>query len=261
MGEIPAGPPLWRRLALLYYVPASALGFLLFGVGGLLLTVVSALIYFVVPSRRRSALGQRVIHTLFYVFVGYLRLARLIRFDFSAVDALRGAGPLIVAPNHPCLLDAVFIISRLPRMTCVMKARILDNPVLGGGARLAGYIRNDSPSVLINSALAQLAAGHQLLLFPEGTRTVTAPLNELKGGFAMIATRAEVAVQIIRLETSSGFLGKCWNWSQLPNFPLHYRATLGECLMPEPEENSRAFMERVRSSMLRTMPDIGNGCD
>lgn len=256
--DFPAGSTWLRRLALVYYLPAAALGFVIFGVGGLLLTIFSALVYFILPRRRRAILGRWIIHTLFAIFVGYLRLTRLIRFDYTALDALRETGALIIAPNHPSLLDAVFIISRLPRVACVMKAAILDNPVLGGGARLAGYIRNDSPGTLVHHALEQLAAGHQLLLFPEGTRTVNPPLNELKGGFAMIATRAGVPVQTIRLETSSAFLGKNWSWTQVPHFPLQYRARLGERLAPEAGESSRDFMERVRISMLREQPGIGN---
>jgi hypothetical protein len=74
----------------------------------------------------------------------------------------------------------------------------------------------------------------------------------------MIATRADVPVQTIRLETSSGFLGKRWSWARLPPFPLHYRASLGERLTPEEGENSRDFMERVRISMLRDLSGIGN---
>ena len=57
-------------------------------------------------------------------------------------------------------------------MVCITKASIWDNWFLGGGARLAGYIRNDAPVNLIRRSVAELRAGHQLLVFPEGTRTL-----------------------------------------------------------------------------------------
>jgi 1-acyl-sn-glycerol-3-phosphate acyltransferase len=238
-------------LALVYYVPAFLLGFVIFGVGGLVYTVVSSLLYWLVPRWRRAAVGQRVIYGLFQFFVTYLRVSGLVRVDFRALDSLRGDGPLILAPNHPSLLDAVFVISRLPRVSCVMKAAILDNPVLGGGARLADYIRNDSAGTLVNGAVERLQKGELLLLFPEGTRTVTPPLNaELKGGFALIAQRAGVAVQIIHIRASSGFLGKHWPWYRLPELPLSYEARLGERLVPGESEPPRDFVERVRQAML-----------
>ncbi len=31
---------------------------------------------------------------------------------------------LIIAPNHPSLIDVVLVASRLPRVTCIMKAEI-----------------------------------------------------------------------------------------------------------------------------------------
>jgi hypothetical protein len=42
------------------------------------------------------------------------------------------------------MFDAMVVVARLPRGACVMKAELLRNIILGGGARLAGYIRNDS---------------------------------------------------------------------------------------------------------------------
>ena len=109
-----------------------------------------------------------------------------------------------------------------------MKAKIWDNPVLGGGARLAGYIRNDSPRGMVRQAASELRAGHCLLVFPEGTRTRSRPVNRFKGGFALIAKRAGAPVQTVFIETDSPFLGKGWPAFKRPRFPVVYRVRLGE---------------------------------
>ena len=73
----------------------------------------------VMPARAGRWLGRRV---AMYAFRGYLatmEAAGAWCLDVEALDALREAGPLIVAPNHPCLLDAVLLISRLPDALCV----------------------------------------------------------------------------------------------------------------------------------------------
>jgi 1-acyl-sn-glycerol-3-phosphate acyltransferase len=135
---------------------------------------------------------------------------------------------VIIAPNHPCLLDAVFVISRVPNTGCIMKAQIWDNVVLGGGARLAGYIRNDSPRSMVRQAARELRAGHPLLVFPEGTRTRSGPVNEFRGGFALVAKRAGAPVQTVFIETDNPFLSKGWPLFKRPRFPLVYRVRLGE---------------------------------
>ena len=111
-------------------------------------------------------------------FRSYLAMMEMLgawRLDLSSLDALKDDGALIIAPNHPCLLDAVLIVSRLPNAMCVMKRALLGNILLGPGARLAHYVRNDSLRPLMNSAAEELRQGAQLLLFPEGTRSVGDP--------------------------------------------------------------------------------------
>jgi 1-acyl-sn-glycerol-3-phosphate acyltransferase len=216
----------WARTAYEYF--GLCLGYVYFGALGLLVTLVSAALYPLLSRQVGSNLARGVIGMAFRSFLALLRAAGLLRVDLSALDALRGERGLIIAPNHPCMLDAVFVISRIPRVACIMKAQIWDNPVLGGGARLAGYIRNDSPRGMVRQAASELQAGHSLLVFPEGTRTRSRPVNQFKGGFALIAKRASAPVQTVFIETDNPFLGKGWPAFKRPAFPLVYRVRLGE---------------------------------
>jgi 1-acyl-sn-glycerol-3-phosphate acyltransferase len=221
-----AHPLRWARTA--YEYIWLCLGYAYFGGLGLLVTLVSAVLYPLLPRQVGSHLARSVIGTLFRSFLALLRAAGLLRVDLSALDALRGERGVIIAPNHPSLLDAVFVISRIPGVACIMKAKIWDNPVLGGGARLAGYIRNDSPRGMVRQAASEVQAGHSLLVFPEGTRTRSRPINRFKGGFALIAKRAGAPVQTVFIETDNPFLGKSWPAFKRPRFPLVYRVRLGE---------------------------------
>jgi 1-acyl-sn-glycerol-3-phosphate acyltransferase len=110
----------------------------------------------------------------------------------------------------------------------IMKAALWHNLMLGGGARLAGYIRNDSPNGMIRLAIAATRNGSQLLIFPEGTRTRGRPVNEFKPGFGLIAKKADVPIQTVFIETNSPFLGKGWPLFKKPAFPLCYRVRLGQ---------------------------------
>lgn len=100
--------------------------------------------------------------------------------------------------------------------------------MLGGGARLAGYIRNDLPTGMIRLSIAATRKGSQLLIFPEGTRTRGQSVNAFKPGFALIAKKADAPIQTVFIETNSPFLGKDWPLFKKPVFPLRYSVRLGQ---------------------------------
>src|SRR6266705_2923648 len=160
-------------------------GLLVFGLMCLVWSGVASLLCHLLPKERGRLVGRRITSYGFRCYLWLLALTGTFRFDLRALDALREAGPLIIAPNHPSLLDAVMVLSRLPDVTCVMKADLIDNPIYGASARFSDYIRNDGFMGAATQAIANLKGGSQLLLFPEGTRTTRRPINRLKGGAAL----------------------------------------------------------------------------
>jgi len=124
-----------------------------------------------------------------------------------------------------------------------MKSSLMNSPFLGPGARLARYIRSDPPRRMIHEAVAELRRGGIVLLFPEGTRTRRAPLNELQAGVGIIARRAGVPVQTLIIETDSPYLGKGWPLFRRPSFPVHYRMRLGRRF--DPPGDVRELMQEM----------------
>lgn len=227
-----------------------AVGLLYWAVFGGLLTLIGGPLHLMLPRRSGERLGRFLLHYLFRSFVVYLRLADLVRLDSAALGRLGArSGPAVVAPNHISLWDVVFIIARLPNAVCVMKKSILGNPVLGGGARLAGYIANDGMGRMIRSAAAALTENAQLLLFPEGTRTRHDALwiNPVKGGCAIIALRANVPVYPVFIRSDTRYLEKGWPLWKRPEFPIHVHIEVGEPLIPAAGESSQAFTARLQS--------------
>ena len=219
---------MFRVIRSLYEYLVLYIGLLYFAIAGMAFTVLCAVLYLLLPRKVGVWFGRNAIGLLFRSYLAMLRATGLVKLDLSAFDNLRGEKGLIVAPNHPSLLDAVFVISRLPDIACIMKADIRDSLVLGGGARLAGYIRNDTAGNMVREAARELRSGQQLLVFPEGTRTRSEPVNAFKGGFALIAKQAGAPLQTVFIETDNPFLGKGWPILKKPPLPLVYRARLGE---------------------------------
>ena len=237
-------------------------GLLVFGLMCLIWSGVAALLCHLLSEARGRGFGRRVTSCGFRCYLGLLTLTGAFRFDLRALDALREAGPLIIAPNHPSLLDAVMVLSRLPNVACIMKAGLIDNPIYGASARLAGYIRNDDFIGGVTQAVESLRAGGQLLVFPEGTRTTRAPVNPLMGGAALVSKRSGVPIQTVLIETTSPFLSKGWRLHRIPSLPVCYRVRLGRRFMPKDDlRETIAELEAYLASELgcrNGMDAVGN---
>ena len=222
-------------------------GFAGLGVICLAWTPFALLFNVVLPPLPRRRLGRLAVVIGFHGYLRYLALIGVAHCDLSELDRLRDQGPLILAPNHPGLLDAVMVLSRLPSLTCIVKASLFDSIFFGAGARMAGYIRNDTLIGVVKNASVALKSGSQLLMFPEGTRTTEPPLNPLKGGLALTAARSGMPVQLLIIETDSNFLGKGWSFFGGTDFPVHYRIRLGRRFDPPREASS--FLPRLEAEM------------
>jgi 1-acyl-sn-glycerol-3-phosphate acyltransferase len=188
--------------------------------------------YFLLPQRLGTAAGRRGIMMGFRIYAWSLSLTGTYRLDLRAVDSLKGGPPVILAPNHPCLIDALLILTRHPNLVCVMKSQLMRNVFLGSGSRLARYVKNDSSRQMVKESVAHLRRGALLLLFPEGTRTIRSPINSLVGSVGLIAKHANVPVQTLLIETDSPYLSKGWPLFRRPDLPITYRVRLGKRFDP-----------------------------
>ena len=229
----------------------------LLGIGCLVWTAFSLPLSLILPSRRGKWLGRWMATLGFRAYLIALRVIGLARFDIGALDVLRSAGPLIIVPNHPGLLDALMVLSRLPNVTCIFKASLINNPLWGAGARLAGYVRNDLFTGSVNLAVEELHHGSQLLLFPEGTRTEPWPLGEFQVGAAYVSYRSGVPIQTIIIEQDSHFLGKGWPLLKRPDMPMHFRIRLGERFAPPADP--KAFTTTLRQYFLSEVGSARRG--
>lgn len=249
-----SGLRMWLRIP--WDCFGMAVSILYWGVFGSLLTLIGGPLHVLLPKESGERLGRCFLHHLFRWFTALLKVLGLVTVESSGLNELaKSAKPLILAPNHIALWDAVFIIARIPRTVCVMKKSILRNPVLGGGARLAGYIANEGTTRMIRDAADSLSRGGQLLLFPEGTRTKSGErwINSLKGGCAIVALRAKVPVHPVFIRSNTRFLEKGWPVWKRPVFPIHISIETGAPLVPESGETAQQFTKRLESAFEREL--------
>ena len=219
------------------------LGYLGLGLICLTVSVMALPMRMALPRVLSKRWGRQLVGATFRVYLRFLSVMGACRFDLAALDTLRSGPALVIAPNHPCLLDALMILSRLPGSVCIMKADIVNSPFFGAGSRLVGYIRNMPLRTMVQLSMADLHQGSHLLLFPEGTRTSRFPVGAMQGTTGLIAKHAGVAVQTVFIETDSGFLGKGWSVWRTPKMPITYRIRLGKRF--DPPQNTALFVSEL----------------
>lgn len=206
--------------------------------------------------KRHRELGQSFLGLAFKLYVGFLETVGIIRIFDDELKAVKDVdGPLIIASNHPAIWDALLLIRRFGRVSCVMKTKLLSNPLLGGGARFAGFIASSPRMETIRVAKERLEEGGRLLLFPEGTRTrkESGVINVFRPGLAMLAQQSGAQVLPVFISTNSRYLEKgCPIW-KMPELPISISIRVGEAVIIEPDEGIRDFTERLEGIFKRAL--------
>lgn len=213
----------WRKLRLsrVWRVPATGIGFALFGLGGAVLSLsVFPVLYFMpVSHAQRAIYTRRVIGSVFRNYVRVLRWLGLLSYEFHRVEQLHRPGQLIIA-NHPSLLDVVFLMG-LTDASCVVKASLWRNPFTAIAVRAANYVSNDDPD-LFKRCLDTFKAGHSLIIFPEGTRTKPDQPMVFHRGPSNLALSAGMAITPVVIRCEPATLLKNQHWYDISAQPPHY---------------------------------------
>jgi hypothetical protein len=247
MADAPSAHP--SRLRLMRDGAICAAGFAVYGALATGVTVGCLLAALETRGTARKRVCQQLIHCGVRAWAAVMEKLGVYHVDFpaeevAALQALRGA---VIAPNHPCLFDATLFLARLPRLTCLMKRSIVRNPFMGGSSSLAGYLPNAHGAAFIRQGRDALLAGENLLIFPEGTRTVQAPVNPFRKGFALIASLADAPVQTVFIQMSVPYLGKRWPLYRVPVLPIQVRVRLGRQFQPGEAADAKAFGAEIEA--------------
>ena len=208
-------------------------------------------------SRARRA--DRTRFLIYLVFGGFVRLLQFLcvcRVEFeNRAELAECRGRLIVA-NHPSILDVVFLMSINPRIQCIVKHQLSRNIILRGVIKWADFIRNDlEPDEILDRCAEAIDEGSNLLIFPEGTRTVPGRPITLQRGFANIAIFTQAGIQIVLINCDQPFLCKGYPWYRSPRERVRFRVSVSECweVSDYPDSLHRPLIARRLLSELQAL--------
>ena len=119
----------------------------------------------------------------------------------------------VMVANHLSLLDILVLFRLFRHFKWVSKIENFKIPCIGWNMRLNGYIplrRGDRESVVQMMAACEktLAEGNSIMMFPEGTRSLTGELKEFKTGAFELALKTRRPILPILLAGTSNALPK-----------------------------------------------------
>ncbi|MCQ8889877.1 1-acyl-sn-glycerol-3-phosphate acyltransferase [Pseudoalteromonas carrageenovora] len=217
-----------RVLGLFWRIIATGLCFSIFGVGGLFLTLL------VFPAQRlfqRCPIKQKenaraVVHYSFKFFVALMHYTGAIRFHIKDKVHLANLKGELVLANHPSLIDVVVLISVIKNVDCVVKAHLFKNPFMRGVIKSTGYISNEDSQELLRECEQTLKRGNNLIVFPEGTRTVPHNTLKFKRGAANIALRCHAPITTVLIKMKPNTLTKGTPWYKVAPYQAHFSMQL-----------------------------------
>jgi 1-acyl-sn-glycerol-3-phosphate acyltransferase len=206
----------WRWLG-------TAFSFLVFGVGGLIMTLIIIPILYCLPGGEpiRARRARRIIQLLFRLFIEMMRVLGVLSYQIEGVEKLQGAS--LVLSNHPSLLDVVFLISLVPNANCVVKGKLIRNFFTRAPVTAAGYIMNEEAGDVVDAAKRIIDDGQTLIIFPEGTRTTPDEGIQFKRGAANIAIRTGSEITPVLIYCTPTTLTSGGHWYKVPDHRVHFR--------------------------------------
>ena len=216
-------------IARAYLVLCYYLSWLWFGLFGCAYSALCCVVL-VTPFRRSLQRPvRRGLRLLMGLWQSWLCASGVVRVRWVGFGSGLTGGTAFLA-NHPTLIDAPFLLARLPDPLCVMKPSLARNPLVAPVAMAAGYIFSDKPLDAVREVGDRLRQGSSLLLFPEGTRTAPGACpGALKSAFFASLERGHAPVQLILIRSSPELMtkGRAW-WRPPAQLPGEFVASRDE---------------------------------
>jgi 1-acyl-sn-glycerol-3-phosphate acyltransferase len=159
-------------------------------------------------AKERTAAFQNL-NSRFYD--GFFRICRLLipGHRWQIDPKVRKIHSAVIVCNHVSYLDSILLVSLFRRHTTIAKDRLFGIPVFGRVLALSGYIPSSGggrfADLLLSSLdtiTANLGAGGNIIVFPEGTRSRDGRVGALQKGAFKIARYCKAPINVLRISNT-----------------------------------------------------------
>lgn len=158
-------------------------------------------------SARREEAFQRLNHRLHRSFFALLRTL-VPKVKWRIPEEVRAIRSSVIVANHLSFLDPILLVSLFERQKTIVKSDYFKYPVFGWILRTSGYVPSMAEGLFTVDMVNQiknmrdyLAAGGNLFIFPEGTRSRDGRIGPFDQGafkIARLCQASPIKVLLIR---------------------------------------------------------------
>lgn len=181
-----------------------------------------------------------------------------IRLTVRGLDNIESGVPYIVVANHRSNIDIMTLATALPiPIRFLSKKEVLQFPLLGAAMRGVGMVPLDRElgrkelASIIRSARLLASEGRSLVVFPEGTRSLTGEMLPFKYGAFFIA--AQVGCPVLPVAISG--TGAVWppqSWL-IRGGPVSVKVMPPITVTKRAARQSRQLAEEIRRDLIKEL--------
>ncbi len=138
-----------------------------------------------------------------------------IRMEVTGLDHVPADRRCIFMCNHVSNLDPPVVLPLLPgRSSVLLKQELMNIPILGRAMRMGKFVpverggRRDAAQASVAAATDALRSGLNILVFPEGTRSLDGRLSAFKKGPFFLAHQTQAPIIPIALSGTQSMMRK-----------------------------------------------------
>ena len=138
-----------------------------------------------------------------------------IRMEVAGLDHVPADRRCIFMCNHVSNLDPPVVLPLLPgRSSVLLKQELMNIPILGRAMRMGKFVpverggRRDAAQASVAAATDALRSGLNILVFPEGTRSLDGRLSAFKKGPFFLAHQTQAPIIPIALSGTQSMMRK-----------------------------------------------------
>lgn len=173
-----------------------------------------------------------------------------VKVDVIGLENLPLGSPIILASNHQGAFDIPALQVHLPiQFRWVAKKSLFKIPVVGWSMSLAGYISIERKHAgkayrSLEAAANKIKAGTSVLIFPEGTRSMTDELLPFKRGSFLMALKSRVPMVPVSIKGTRDIMKK----GSIFIRPTRVKIVIGKSIPTEGMEE-KELMGKVRRTI------------
>ncbi len=176
------------------YIAITIIGFIGFLIGSLLITICGMILFTIFPAKtatRKLIFHYIIMYTFRFILACFFNVKKTIINPHNETFQK----PAIIVSNHQSHIDLALTLQLYPKIVVFTNDWVYNSPFYGWIVKKADYYKaSDGYDNCIPSLTELVKQGYSVLIFPEGTRSVTGNILRFHKGAFLLAEQMQLDI-------------------------------------------------------------------